>query len=74
LKNDVNAPSKSNKQENYKPEVWICTQKFHGSATLIRGTDQDPSQFSHKGVERTEIMLAKKIVTQNLSLKQNIKD
>jgi hypothetical protein len=35
---------------------------------LVRGPD--PPFFSHKGVERTEIMLAKKILTSNLSLKQ----
>ncbi len=26
---------------------------------LVRGTDPDPSFFSHKNVEETEIMLAK---------------
>jgi hypothetical protein len=26
---------------------------------IVRGTDPDTSLFSHKGVERTEIMLAK---------------
>jgi hypothetical protein len=32
---------------------------------LVRGTDPDPSLFSYKGVERTEIMLEK----QNLNTK-----
>ncbi len=34
---------------------------------LVRGTDPDPAPFSHKCVERTEIMPANKILTQNLS-------
>ncbi len=35
---------------------------------LVRGMDRDPDpSFSHKGVEQTGIMLAKKILTQNFS-------
>jgi hypothetical protein len=30
-----------------------------GSGSIVRGKDPDPTPFSHKGVERTEIMLAK---------------
>jgi hypothetical protein len=33
---------------------------------LVRGTDPDRIPLSHKGVERTEIMVAKKFLTQNL--------
>jgi hypothetical protein len=35
---------------------------------LVRGMDPDPSLF-HKGVERTEIMLAKYDLTQNFCKK-----
>ncbi len=37
-----------------------------GSGSIVRGMDPDPTPFSHKDVERTEIMLAGKVIRKTM--------